>query len=236
MKRMYTLLAFALAANISLAFNASFQLELPVQANYRITFNNIPYQFTGKTFSFDQFPAGTQQVLVQQLSGNQPARTIYAGLIYFEGNTRITARIDNWGRLEVMRREPMAMQGTPPPTWNPLPPYGLPGGAQGWNTWPGFQSFVSDQDYKALLHALNNAWFDNQRQDIALHAVRNNNYSAAQVAGILKTFWFDSNKLTVAKEAYKYSKDKGNFFLVTAAFDHSSSAKALSDYMQNFVN
>jgi hypothetical protein len=237
MKKIFTLLFITCISLASFAFNAAFQIELPSHAQYRITFNGQPYQFTGKTFSFDQFPAGTQQLFVEQLSGSSQPRTIYAGLIFFESNTRITAKVDSWGRLEVTRREPMAQQGGNfPPFWGNMPPYGLPGGNGSWGGWNGFAPFVSESNYQALLQTLNSAWFDNQKQDIALHAIRNNNYTAAQIAGILKTFTFDSYRLTVAKEAYKHSKDKGNFFLVTSAFDHTGNARALSDYMKNFVN
>ena len=58
--------------------------------------------------------------------------------------------------------------------------------------------------------------------------------SSKQVADILGTLSFDSTKLEVAKMAYPYAIDKGNYAAtVGAALTFSSGKNELSEFIQN---
>jgi len=235
MKKICTLFALAFPILVSLADDAAFEIKLPAQSEYRIYFDGNPYNFRGNSFSFQQFPAGVHQLMVEQTVSSLPHRTIYNGLIYFEKDYRVSASIDPAGRLTITGKELLTGNAGIPLFFPPG------GGFPSWNNgcppnpWGNMNRFVSEADYKAILKSLDDAWFENQRQEIALQAIRHNNYSAEQIKGILKAFWYDSYRLTVAKEAYKYSRDKGNFFRVYEAFSFSSTGNSLSAYIREFV-
>jgi len=44
---------------------------------------------------------------------------------------------------------------------------------------------------------------------------------------------FDNNKLELAKYAYDYTADKGNYFVIYAVFTFDSYKKELENYIKN---
>lgn len=54
-----------------------------------------------------------------------------------------------------------------------------------------------------------------------------------QVKELLALFSYEDSKLELAKYAYDYTVDKGNYFMVNEAFSYSSSKESLMDYIKN---
>lgn len=75
--------------------------------------------------------------------------------------------------------------------------------------------------------------FDDTRMKIAKQFMPMNYFSTAQVKELIGIFSFENNKLDMAKYAYDYTVDKGNYYLVNDAFSFNTSKEALMDYIKN---
>lgn len=73
--------------------------------------------------------------------------------------------------------------------------------------------------------------FDNTRLKMAKQFVSTNYFNTAQVKDLLTLFSFDDSKLELAKFAYDFTTDKGNYLLLTDAFAFSSNKDALLNYI-----
>lgn len=234
MKRLYLLCSFFLM-EMAIAFgHASVFIDFNTPAAYRISFQGAYYTFNGNSFNFDEFDAGVQQITVERFIGNNYV-PIYNGIMRFEENVRTYARLDDYGRLNVYQKEPLVVVINPPVTINQphcgTPPPTL---SHGCTQAPPPPPFANESDYQALIKRLEGAWYDDDRRVIVINALRYQNYSAEQVRGMLKKFWYEDSKLAVAKEAFKYSTDKANFFKINDVFWYSASIQDFNEYMLNF--
>lgn len=90
---------------------------------------------------------------------------------------------------------------------------------------------MKETDFDDLLSSIGNRNFESTNIDILKTALDKNTVSAIQVKQILSFFTFESNKLEVAKYAYKHTCDKNNYFKVYDAFNFDSSVSELKEYI-----
>ncbi len=87
--------------------------------------------------------------------------------------------------------------------------------------------------FEQLKQSIARESFDNTKLKIAKQFITVNYFNTAQVKELVDLFIFENNKLEIAKYAYDYTVDKGNYFLVNDAFSFSNSKEALMDYIKN---
>ena len=94
----------------------------------------------------------------------------------------------------------------------------------------------SNETFALTLNASKKQSFDTERLKIAKNAVAQGNMLSREVAEITKLFSFESSRLEFAKYAYSYTTDKKNYVIVQDAFQFSSSASELQDYITQIGN
>ena len=90
------------------------------------------------------------------------------------------------------------------------------------------------QAFDQFKQSIGNERFDNTKLSIAKQVISTNYFMSAQVKEIVQLFTFESSKLEIAKYAYKYTLDKGSYFLVNDAFTFSNSKDELMQYIQAY--
>jgi hypothetical protein len=75
--------------------------------------------------------------------------------------------------------------------------------------------------------------FENSKIIIAKQVISNNCLITTQVKEIIQLFDFESSRLEIAKYAYAYTYDKGNYYQINDAFDFESSINELNTYIMN---
>ncbi|MBL4669106.1 MAG: DUF4476 domain-containing protein [Flavobacteriales bacterium] len=90
---------------------------------------------------------------------------------------------------------------------------------------------MAEYKFNQLINAIQNTSFDKAKLQIAKQAIAANNVNAQQVGIIMEQFTFESNKLKFAKNAYRKTIDKENYFIVNNAFTFSSSISKLNEYI-----
>jgi hypothetical protein len=107
------------------------------------------------------------------------------------------------------------------------------GGGQGGG-WGNNMQAMDNRTFEQFKQTLRNESFDNGKTAIAKQTMLANYFTAAQVKEIVSLFSFENSKLEIAKYAYRYTVDKGSYFLVNDAFSYSSSKDELMNYVRTY--
>jgi hypothetical protein len=95
--------------------------------------------------------------------------------------------------------------------------------------WP-----LSEADFELAKQTIDSKNFDDTRLGMAKQIIRANCMFSDQVRDLVALMSFDDSKLELAKFAYSYTYDVGNYFKVSQSLDFESSVDELNDYIANY--
>ncbi len=98
----------------------------------------------------------------------------------------------------------------------------------------GWSCTMDNQRFQQLKTAVENESFDENRLNLIKSVLPNNSISSTQVRELMQLMSFERNKLELAKFAYRYTFDRGSYFIVNDVFSFSSSKTELSNYIMNY--
>ena len=75
--------------------------------------------------------------------------------------------------------------------------------------------------------------FEDSKIKIAKQIINTNCLLSSQVKEIMMLFDFENTRLELAKYAYGYTYDLGNYYIVNDAFDFESSIDELNEYINS---
>lgn len=90
---------------------------------------------------------------------------------------------------------------------------------------------VNDGEMGGILESIRSKTFDDSQLSQAKTIIRNKCMTAIQIKQVMNVFKFEDSKLEIAKFAYQYVADKNNYYVVNDAFEFSSSADELNEYI-----
>ena len=118
--------------------------------------------------------------------------------------------------------------GAPVPTNTPPPVY-LPG-----YTGPvGCPMPMTPGEFQNVKSSIASKTFEDSKNTIARQVIGSNCLLTSQVKEIMMLFTFEDTKLDLAKYAYGYTYDIGNYYQLNDAFDFESSIDELNSYIQS---
>jgi hypothetical protein len=97
----------------------------------------------------------------------------------------------------------------------------------------GYNNVMTSQEFQQVLRSIDREWLESNKMKSASHIVASNNLTSAQVKQMVMLFGIESNKLDLAKQAYKNTVDKRNYDIVSDAFNFNSSKDELARFIRN---
>lgn len=97
----------------------------------------------------------------------------------------------------------------------------------------GSKRAMDNSAFQQLKKSIANESYESTKLKVAKQFVSVNYFNASQVKELLETFSYENSKIELAKYAYDFTVDKGNYFIVNEAFSYSSSKESLMDYIKN---
>jgi|DewCreStandDraft_4_1066084.scaffolds.fasta_scaffold102286_2 hypothetical protein len=91
---------------------------------------------------------------------------------------------------------------------------------------------MSNQSFADAKKSISSKSFESSKITVAKQVISNNCLTVAQVKEIVRLFDFESSRLEIAKFAYRYTYDKGNYYQLNDAFDFESSIDELNSYIK----
>lgn len=92
---------------------------------------------------------------------------------------------------------------------------------------------MSSSDFGKAKQSIVNKSYSEEKMTIFNQILRANCVSVSQVIGFMELFTYEADKLTAAKNAYKKTVDKGNYYQVNDAFTYSASVTELNAFLEN---
>lgn len=92
---------------------------------------------------------------------------------------------------------------------------------------------MSDNDFASAKNSISAKSFEDSKKAMAKQIIASNCLLSSQVRDLMNLFDFEDSKLDVAKYAYGYTYDMGNYFKVNDAFDFESSIDELNEYINS---
>ncbi|MCX8112819.1 MAG: DUF4476 domain-containing protein [Bacteroidia bacterium] len=124
-------------------------------------------------------------------------------------------------------------QVSSPPPSAPFPPSGaFPPSGSGYTGPCNCSVPISRESFLQALRTLRQEPFEQTRLEIARGIARQNCLLAQDVRDMMQALDFENSRLELAKFAYDYTHDLSNYFIVSEAFQFSSSREALMAYIQ----
>ncbi len=105
---------------------------------------------------------------------------------------------------------------------NPLP---------GYNGRTGCNYPMSTESFESVKKSISSKDFEDSKLTVAKQVVKSNCLLASQVKEIMEIFDFESSRLNFAKEAYGYTYDIDNYYILNDAFDFESSITELNEFI-----
>lgn len=111
------------------------------------------------------------------------------------------------------------------------PAYALPGytGPIGC-PWP-----MSRDEFMNVKNSISSKSFEDSKLTIAKQVINSNCLLCSQVKEIMLLFTYEDTRLELAKHAYGYTYDIGNYYQLNDAFTYESSIEELNEYINGFT-
>lgn len=100
----------------------------------------------------------------------------------------------------------------------------------GWNG--GNANVMSGREFETVKEQLRKEWFEKNRLTSATVIMDKSNFTTQQVKELMLIFTFESNRLEIAKYAYRKTVDKHNYYQLNDAFTFNSSKDELARFIR----
>lgn len=90
---------------------------------------------------------------------------------------------------------------------------------------------MAPESFNMLLNTMENIPFDKNKMNVAISAISANGINCMQLTEVMRKLSFDSNRLELAKRAYRNVVDKNNAFVLSNAFNFRSNADEFFIYI-----
>jgi hypothetical protein len=101
----------------------------------------------------------------------------------------------------------------------------------GYNGRTGCSYPLSQERFETVTQSISSKDFEDSKLTVAKQVMKSNCLLASQVKEILMLFDFESTRLDFAKEAYSYTYDIDNYYILNDAFDFESSITELNEFI-----
>ena len=242
MKKTFTLLAAMVFSLSVFAYYGQSKLSIfgYGNMNIRVMVDGIKYRSTNNQVIISNLSDGNHTIRIFQLkntrggnwgnSGNNMNnyQLVYNSNLFIKPQYQVDIVINRFGKV-FTDEQPISMGyydeeddwGNNNDNWN--------------NNGGGYNNQAMDARlFDQFKQSLKNAMFDDTRLNTAKQVIASNYFSSTQVREIIQQFSFENNRLEVAKYAYKYTIDKGSYFLVNDAFTFSTTREELTRYIQAY--
>ncbi len=94
------------------------------------------------------------------------------------------------------------------------------------------RNVMSGREFEQVKESLRKEWFESNRLTSVKFILEKSNFTTVQVKELMLLFVFESNKLEVAKSAYRKTADKQNYYQLNEALTFSSSKEELARFIR----
>jgi len=234
MKKIFTLLLSSLFSLSLLAYDGT-RLSISTVSNramnFKIEVDGRKYNMQDNSITLSNLAEGNHNVRIYReakKNGNglglgRKQEIIYATNIYMRRGFHFDITVNRFGKVLVDER-----RIGPSDDWyeDSEDDYY----DNGWDN--DYANVMNAGEFTSVKQSLSKEWMESSRLKSAMFIMDKNSFTTAQVRELMMLFSFESNKLEVAKYAYRKTVDKHNYYQVNDLFSFSSSRDELARFLR----
>lgn len=194
--------------------------------NLKMTFNGKNYSLYDRTVTFQNVTPGTYPVVLYQAQRNADGsfgfQKVYDGNLVLKAGRHLEVMVMRYGKMVWDEGDYIADNWTN--AWvNPGPTNGSVNNAN--------NQVMSDENFASLLNLFKREGNDYRRLEMAPGYMKNNLFTARQIATLCNTYSNEYVLLDFAKLAYPYCSEKGSYFIVAETISNQFIRQDLMDFV-----
>ncbi len=215
MKTFKLILLLAILYSGNSFFASYLNISLVDNSYFTATINNINYNQQTNVVEISGIPGGTHYVKImkQAAVGGNWNSIVFEGYVKIPDNCNVYASIDELGNFMMYKK----LYGDKPVIEH-HDQYGI----------------MNSRDFADFKKLIIDRTFETTKFDMTKSVIDNNYFSVNQVREILSWFVFESNKIELAKYAFKNTVDRNNYFKLYDIFVFESNVTDLDNYIKNY--
>ena len=224
-KILFTLFSFLATLFCLAQNNSNLTISTTGSSNLKIKFNEKQYSLQDRSATFQDIKPGTYSVIIYQLkvkdNGNKEYTEVFNNTITLKAQRHLEISVLRFGKT-VLDEGNIEADDWANDLTNPV---ASPGNSSAIN------HPVDNIQFEKIKKAINDQYYDDDKLVYAKVIVKNNLFTSEQVIALCKLFAYDDSKLNIAKYAYDYCSDKGNYFTVTSVFYYNDTRNELMKFI-----
>ncbi len=199
-------------------FSSYLNLSLVDNSNFTAIVDNINYNQYTNVIEVSGIPGGSHYVkIMKQLSpGGGWNNVVFEGYVKIPDNCSVYASVDETGNFMMYKKLYEDKQVTEHHDYQ--------------------NGIMNPRDFADFKKLIQDRTFETTKFDMTKSVIENNLFSVDQVRDILSWFVFESNKLELAKIAFRNTVDRNNYFKLYDIFIFESNVTELDNYIKNYRN
>lgn len=224
-KILFTLFSFLPAFFCLAQNNSNLTISTTGSNNLKIKFNEKQYSLQDRSATFQGIKPGTYSLIIYQLqlkgNGNKEYEEVFNNTIILKAQRHLEISVLRFGKT-VWDEGDIAADDWANDFTNPVASSG---------NGSGINHLVDNTQFEKIKKAINDQYYDDDKLVYAKVIVKDNLFTSEQVIALCKLFAYDDSKLNIAKYAYDYCTDKGNYFTVTSVFYYNDTRNELMKFI-----
>ncbi len=247
MKRTVSILVFSFLILFSLMASAGrghskLELRLWNNAKFFVEIDNQTYPDLVRKFKINRIESGRHYIKVIKSTQRHNGffnQVVYRGFIQIPARSKVVAKITHTHVFDIIKIKSLGHNHSYGHGYNSHggSVHGNTGiNSHGTSDSYGYNTGMYHNTFIRLKDMVRNTAFDSKKLVIIKQAIAPGRIRSEQVLELMEMMTFDSNRLELAKFAYRYTTDKQSYFIVNEAFVFSSNISALNHYIGSFMN
>jgi hypothetical protein len=232
---LFTTAAFARdEGRLTITVSANSDVQVMIDSrSYRvddqsIVLNNIqPGQHTVQVFR----TRNNGRSVVNSRNRNNRNDVLYSSTIYVKPNYDVDIMINRFGKALVDERDLRYSNAGYDDRNDRNGNYG--NGNDRYNNTDRYNQAMNEQDFNRFTQQIRSQWFGNGKMTTAKDGLARNYFTTGQVRQVLQIFSTESDKLELAKLAYRNVVDQQSYYQLYDVFSFQSSKDELDQYIRN---
>lgn len=235
MKSIFTLLLATIFTTSGFALDeAKLSVTIAASNEMQIVIDNRSYRLSENSIVLENIQPGQHTIQVYKQRGRSYDRNdrnnrnnrndlLYSSTIYVRPNYHVDIMVNRFGKALVDERDLRYIDDR----WN--------NGRNDRNDDYGrdnrYNQAMSDRDFNEFVQKIQSSWFG--KMNTAKEGLGRNYFTAQQVRQVVKLFSSESDKLELAKLAYRNTVDQKNYYQVSDELFSQRSKDELDQYIRN---
>ena len=242
MKRIFTLLLGSLFSLSLLAYDAN-RLSISTVSNstmdFKVEIDGRKYAMIDNSLTLRNLAEGNHNVRIYRekkkngkgFGFGRKQEIIYATNIFLRRGFHLDITVNRFGKVLVDERRITSADDD----WfeNGDEEYDYDNGYDDGNWDNGMNKVMKAQEFETVKQSISKEWLESNRLSSIKFIIDRNYFTVQQTRELMMLFSFESNKLEVAKHAYKKTVDNRNYIMVNDLFSFSSSKDELARFIRD---